>query len=70
MVYVVLEIYEEGTEIIGIYDNKESAEKLLEIDKSFTIQEYKLNELTEEGKYYVFSFIKKLKEKLNIKEEN
>ena len=60
----------ESTEIMGVYDRKNLAEELLEIDKNLQIEEYKLNELSDDGKRFIFYFIKDLKEKLNYKEEN
>lgn len=70
MIYIVVRYNYESTEIMGVYDRKNLAEELLEIDKNLQIEEYKLNELSEDGKRFIFYFIKDLKEKLNYKEEN
>ena len=70
MIYVVLQKGWEYTEIIGVYDKKELADKVLEFNKEYCIQECQLNKLTDEGMSNVFSYIRELKEKLNIKEEN
>ena len=70
MIYVVLQRGWEYTEIIGVYDKKELADKVLEFNKEYCIQECQLNKLTDEGMSNVFSYIRELKEKLNIKEEN
>ena len=70
MIYIVVRYNYEISEIIGVYDRKNLAEELLEIDKDLQIEEYKLNELSEDGKRFIFYFIKDLKEKLNYKEEN
>lgn len=70
MIYIVVRYNHESSEIIGVYDRENLAEELLEIDKDLQIEEYKLNELSEDGKRFIFYFIKDLKEKLNYKEEN
>lgn len=70
MIYVVLQQSYEYTEIIGVYDKKELADEVLTFNKEYYVQECELNKLTESGMNYVFSYIKELKEKLNIKEEN
>ena len=70
MIYVVLQRGWEYTEIIGVYDKKELADKVLEFNKEYCIQECQLNKLTDEGMSNVFDYIKSLKQKLNIKEEN
>lgn len=70
MIYIVVRYDDESTKIMGVYDRKNLAEELLEIDKNLQIEEYKLNELSEDGKRFIFYFIKDLKEKLNYKEEN
>ena len=70
MIYIVVRHNYESTEIMGVYDKKKLAEELLGIDKGLQIEEYKLNELSEDGKRFIFYFIKDLKEKLNYKEEN
>lgn len=69
MIYVVLEQNYEYTDIIGIYDKKELADEVLKFNKDYYVQECELNKLTELGMNYVFSYIRELKEKLNIKEE-
>lgn len=70
MIYVVLRSDYEYTEIIGVYDKKELADEVLTFNKEYYVQECELNKLTESGMNYVFSYIRELKEKLNIKEEN
>lgn len=70
MIYVVLEQNYEYTEIIGIYDKKELADEVLEFNKEYYVQECELNKLTEVGMNYVFSYIRELKQKLNLEEEN
>lgn len=70
MIYVVLEQSYEYTDIIGVYDKKELANEVLEFNKNYYIQECQLNRLTDEGMAKVFDYIRKLKEKLNIEEEN
>lgn len=70
MIYVVLQQSYEYTEIIGVYDKKELADEVLTFNKEYYIQECELNKLTEAGMNYVFSYIRELKKKLNIKEEN
>lgn len=70
MIYVVLRQDYEYTEIIGVYDKKELADKVLEFNKEYCIQECQLNKLTDEGMSKVFDYITSLKQKLNIKEEN
>ena len=70
MIYVVLEQSYEYTNIIGVYDKKELAKEVLEFNKDYFIQECQLNRLTDEGMVNVFNYIRKLKEKLNIEEED
>lgn len=70
MIYVVLHQSYEYTEIIGVYDKKELADEVLEFNKEYYIQECQLNKLTEEGETDVFDYIRTLKKKLNIEEEN
>ena len=73
MIYVVLRQDYEYTEIIGVYDKKELADEVLTFNKEYYVQKCELNKLTESGMNYVFSYIRELKEKLNIlniKEEN
>jgi hypothetical protein len=70
MIYVVLQQSYEYTEIIGVYDKKELADEVLTFNKEYYVQECELNKLTESGMNYVFSYIRELKEKLNIEEEN
>lgn len=70
MIYVVLQRGWEYTEVIGVYDKKELADKVLEFNKEYCIQECQLNKLTDEGMSDVFDYITSLKQKLNIEEEN
>lgn len=70
MIYVVLQQSYEYTEIIGVYDKKELADEVLEFNKEYYVQECQLNKLTEEGMSNVFDYIRTLKKKLNIEEEN
>lgn len=70
MIYVVLQQSYEYTEIIGVYDKKELADEVLEFNKEYYIQECQLNKLTDEGMANVFDYIRTLKKKLNIEEEN
>ena len=70
MIYIVLEQGYEYTNIIGVYDKKELADEVLEFNKEYYVQECQLNKLTDEGMSDVFNYIRKLKQKLNIEEEN
>lgn len=70
MIYVVLQRGWDYTEVIGVYDKKELADKVLEFNKEYCIQECQLNKLTDEGMPNVFDYITSLKQKLNIEEEN
>lgn len=70
MIYVVLQQDYEYTEIIGVYDKKELADEVLTFNKEYYVQKCELNKLTESGMNYVFSYIRELKQKLNLEEEN
>lgn len=70
MIYVVVRNSWDYTEVIGVYDKKELADKVLEFNKEYCIQECQLNKLTDEGMSDVFDYITSLKQKLNIEEEN
>ncbi len=68
MIYLVLESDYEITTILGIFDKKDLAEEVAEINKSYYIREYEINKLTEDGKQDILMYIKELKEDLGIKE--
>lgn len=73
MIYVVLYPYYDTVQIIGAYDNKEMAERVLNTMDWLTglyIEEIKSNSLSISGMNYVFNHINKIKKTLNIKEEN
>lgn len=67
-IYLVIEYDYENTDIIGVFDNKQKAEQLTEIKEDYHIEEYNVNELTEEGKRRILWYIKDLKNRFNVEE--
>lgn len=65
--YIVYRSDYEDTTILGIFDNEDKVKRITEINHAeYSYKEYKLNQLTEDGIYEITSYIKDLKEDLNL----
>ena len=67
--YLVYRSDYEETMILGIFDSKEKAKRIVEINSiNYGCKKYKLNQLSEEGIFEITNYIKDLKQDLNLEE--
>lgn len=68
-VYVVVSSDYESSQILGVFDNEEKAERMSEINHAkYGYTKYEINKLTNEGIYEMKEYIKDLKEDLGLEE--